>query len=462
MKSSKFAVFSALVLLLSMFTTAPASATAVPAVNPATTARVRIVHAAPDAPNVDVYVDAKKKLANVPFFTAGEYLSIAAGTRLVQVTPTGAPASSAVISGNLTLAPSTSYTLAAIGELATGSPFPLQPKLITETLDPFPSGQATVRVYHFSPGAPDVGVRIQGGATLIARIGYPNASTTITVAAGTYNLEVFAADTPSVVAATLPNTVIEANKLYNLFAVGKLSFGALNTFRVETRSADATAKVRVVHASPNAPNVDVYVGEDKVLSNIPYFTISDYLTLPVGTYRFRVTPAGQPLSAAVLDQTATVAVGRFYTIAAVGTLLTTRVAALQVKLIEDDLATPAPGTARVRVHHFASDAPAVGVRLKGGQVLINNLSFPNVSDDLELPAGTYDLEVFLSATGATALALDGVRLDQGRIYDLFVIGLVQNNTLAVVPKIYGPNGTAAYRVLLPLVLQLPAPAEAAR
>jgi len=40
------------------------------------TAKVRVVHASPDAPAVDVIVNGNKALTNVPFFTASAYYSV--------------------------------------------------------------------------------------------------------------------------------------------------------------------------------------------------------------------------------------------------------------------------------------------------------------------------------------------------------------------------------------------------
>ena len=61
-------------------------------------------------------------------------------------------------------------------------------------------------------------------------------------------------------------------------------------------SAAEMAKVRVVHASPDAPAVDVYVDGAKALSNVTFFTASDYLSLPAGEHRFQVTlPAPRPI-----------------------------------------------------------------------------------------------------------------------------------------------------------------------
>ncbi|PMP83067.1 MAG: cell wall anchor, partial [Chloroflexus aggregans] len=45
-----------------------------------------------------------------------------------------------------------------------------------------------------------------------------------------------------------------------------------------------TAKVRVIHASPDAPAVDVFVNGNAVLTNVGFFAASPYLDLPAGTY----------------------------------------------------------------------------------------------------------------------------------------------------------------------------------
>jgi hypothetical protein len=56
------------------------------------------------------------------------------------------------------------------------------------------------------------------------------------------------------------------------------------------------AQVRVAHFSPDAPAVDVYVNDDKVLSGVEYKTVSKYLELPAGSYDLAVRPAGAAAS----------------------------------------------------------------------------------------------------------------------------------------------------------------------
>lgn len=190
--------------------------------------------------------------------------------------------------------------------------------------------------------------------------------------------------------------------------------------------AQGTAKVRVVHASPDAPAVDVYVDGNKVLTNVPFFTASNYLDVPAGEHRFQVTPTGQPADKAVIDAKATVEAGKAYTVAATG-----KVADIKPTILADNLAAPAAGKAHVRVVHASPDAPAVDIKVKGGPALISNLAFPKDSGYNPVDAGTYDLTVNVAGTDTVALDLPGSKLEAGKIYDIFAVGLLADKTLKV-------------------------------
>src|ERR671912_2131071 len=77
------------------------------------------------------------------------------------------------------------------------------------------------------------------------------------------------------------------------------------------------AQVRVAHLAPDAPNVDVYVNGDPVLTDVPYTTISDYLSLPAGTQQVTIYATGDTTSP-VIDTPVELAAGGAYTVAAVG------------------------------------------------------------------------------------------------------------------------------------------------
>ncbi|MDX2006626.1 MAG: DUF4397 domain-containing protein [Meiothermus sp.] len=186
-----------------------------------------------------------------------------------------------------------------------------------------------------------------------------------------------------------------------------------------------TAFVRFAHLVPDAPAVDILSGSTKVFEAQTFKSVTSYVEVPAGSITLGVqTTAQQP--AKVADVTIRVQAGKRYTVMALGTA-----ARLQTRLVEDRL-TPAEGAARVRVVHASADAPAVDVALKGGPVLFRNLSFPKVSGYGTVPAATFNLEIRPTDTNQVALPLDGVAFEAGKVYSVFAVGSLADNTLEVV------------------------------
>ncbi|MDL5376222.1 DUF4397 domain-containing protein [Exiguobacterium mexicanum] len=185
-------------------------------------------------------------------------------------------------------------------------------------------------------------------------------------------------------------------------------------------SADGheNAMVRVLHASPDAPAVDVYVNGEVAVEGAEFKALTDYLTLPAGDYNVEIKPAGDT-ETVVVAADLSIEAGKFYTAAAIGQLENIEIAAM-----EDD-ANFEDGKSKVRVAHFAPDAPAVDVAPKGGDPLFSNLEFKAVSDYGTLDAGTYDLEVRPAGATDVVKALDGVALEGGKNYTAFAIGLLE-------------------------------------
>ena len=202
--------------------------------------------------------------------------------------------------------------------------------------------------------------------------------------------------------------------------------------------AAGEARVRVLHASPDAPAVDVYANGNKVLSNLAFKSASDYLTVPAGTYKFDVRPAGAAAdSAPVLSAMADLQAGTDYTVAAVNKL-----AQIQAKVFVDNNVAPAAGKAHIQVIHASPDAPAVDIAVKGGPLLVSNLPFGEQQGPLPADAGTYDLEVRVAGTSNVVLPLNGVQLQAGKVYTFVAVGLANGNpSLSVVPLTYTPATT---------------------
>lgn len=221
-----------------------------------------------------------------------------------------------------------------------------------------------------------------------------------------------------------------------------------------TASGQETARVRVVHASPDAPAVDVYVDGARALSGVPYKGASDYLPVPAGSRTFEVFAAGaDPTSDdPVIDADADLEAGTDYTVVAVGTL-----AEIRPLVLEDNNAAPTAGKAHVRVIHASPDAPAVDVAVAGGPVLFSNLSFPNAAGPSPVDAGTYDLEVRAAGTTTVALPIPGVELAAGKIYTVLAVGLLEGTpALEALPLVADPVAAPAPATSAPAPATVPA------
>jgi hypothetical protein len=192
------------------------------------------------------------------------------------------------------------------------------------------------------------------------------------------------------------------------------------------------ARVRVVHASPDAPAVDVWVDGSVAFSNAPFKGITDYAALAPATYNVQVTPTGatEPV---VIDADLTLEANTDYTVVAVGLL-----AEIEPLVLVDNNSAPAAGKAHVRFVHASPDAPAVDIAVaNGGPVLFSNVPFKGVGDYLPVDAGTYDLEVRVAGTETVALEVPGVALADGTVYTIFAMGLAGGGepALTAVPSV---------------------------
>jgi hypothetical protein len=183
-------------------------------------------------------------------------------------------------------------------------------------------------------------------------------------------------------------------------------------------AADGKAQVRVVHASPDAPAVDVWVNGAVAFSNAPFKGITNYAQLDPDTYNVQVTPTGAT-TPVVIEADLSLAADTDYTVVAVGLL-----ADIEPLVLVDNNAAPAAGKAHVRFVHASPDAPAVDIAVTGGPVLFSDVPFKGVGDYLPVDAGTYDLEARVAGTETVALTVPGVALEAGNVYTIFAMGLV--------------------------------------
>ncbi|NUC72641.1 DUF4397 domain-containing protein [Haloterrigena sp. SYSU A558-1] len=159
--------------------------------------------------------------------------------------------------------------------------------------DDMDEAMGNVRVAHLSPDAPNVDVWVDGDAVL-EDVPYRAVSDYLPLEPGTYAVEITAAGDPDTVVFDDDLEVGEGD--YTVAAVGELE-GDDQPFEVMVYEDDLSdpgdqARIRLVHASPDAPAVDVTAGDgETVLFEGAAFGDAAAVEVPGDMYTLEVRPA---------------------------------------------------------------------------------------------------------------------------------------------------------------------------
>lgn len=195
---------------------------------------------------------------------------------------------------------------------------------------------------------------------------------------------------------------------------------AMSSLRAESVAnyyqSHSPARIRISHASPDAPNVDVYINGNRILREFSFKETSNYLSLPAGKYQVDIYPAGDMVST-VLSRKLTVEAGKPYTVFAADS-----VEKLKLVVLEDHPSVPF-GESKVRFIHLSPDNQPVDIAVKNGDVVFHNIEFRSASDYLALSPLTVDLEVRATGTKDVLLPLPQVTFQSNQVYTLVAAGL---------------------------------------
>jgi hypothetical protein len=185
---------------------------------PVTTAQLRVVHASPDAPNVDVLLDNVAVLTNVAYKATSSYLEVPPGSRNLKVRATGT--TTVVIDQTGTLAPSGFYTVLATGRVAS-----IAPVVLTDDQTSPAAGNVRLRLVHASPTAGNVDIYVTAptadlatATPTLANVAFRAASNYLEVPAGTYRVRITPAGTKTV-AIDANNIALAAGQVRTAVAV---------------------------------------------------------------------------------------------------------------------------------------------------------------------------------------------------------------------------------------------------
>ena len=245
--------------------------------------RAQVVHAAPSAPAVDVYVTAfdADLAASSPVtldfapFTFEKFttqLEVPAGDYQVRITLAGDPATVVYDSGEQPFAAGADLMIVAVDNTGPGDT-PVQLIVLDGTAaNPLYdiNTPASAVAVHLSPDAPAVDILADVNATpedealpLVRNVPYNAFCDLNSVPApGDYTVSVVANADNSIVATTFPLNVMQGDEV-TAVVTGFLTTGdpTITTLPLpgNTRSVATETKLRITHASPSTPAVDLYL-----------------------------------------------------------------------------------------------------------------------------------------------------------------------------------------------------------
>jgi hypothetical protein len=392
------------------------------------TASLRVAHLSPDAPAVDVFIDgvAEPVVTGLAFSEGTEYLEVPAGTYTFKVAPAGAGVEAAVLTiADLSLAADSFSTAVAYDEVAS-----ITAAALSDETTGLADGSFRVNVMHAAPGVGEVDIwaLADGGASpLLENVPF-GADASLDLPAGAYRVG-FDVDNDANPDVTFALPELQAGSQVNLYATNNvdgdvfllahLSDGTVA--RIDPEAIDAeTAYVRVLHLSPDAPAVDVYVDgiADPVVTDLMFGDGSEYLEVPAGTYTFRVAPANTSARDAVLVvNDLPLSADTRYTAVAWDQL--SEIAA--VALVDNDTGI-ASGTFRAQVVHAASAVGQVDIWEVSGTPTPLIVDFDRgTSVTTDLPVSAYNLGVDVNNDASPDLTFTVPPLADGSANNVFAV-----------------------------------------
>jgi hypothetical protein len=420
----------AITLFAAALTACSDSNSETPAPQPIAVAKLRVIHASPDAPAVNVSTaDGTVLASDLDYARSTGTFDIPAGSVSVKVDARLPGSTTATVIGpaTLSLSANTSYSVLAVGRVAA-----IEPLVISQLATQVPTGQIRLRVVHAAPAAPAVDVYLTSPtadlatSTAAGTLTFKQALGPVEVVAGSYRVRVTAAGNRSAVVFDSGTLPIAAGANLLVAAVENTGTGAApikllvhdGASSSIVRDAATPAALRVVHASPDAPAVDVVANNNfaaPLVSNLAYPQATGFLDVPPATYNVKVAAAGT--NTAVINADLALQPAVRYMVLAVN-----RLASIEPLVATDD-ARRVVTAAKVRIIHASPTAANVdiyvtapGASIAAIAPTLANVAFKANTGFLQLAPGSYSVTVTPAGSKTAAIGPASITVNAGGVY----------------------------------------------
>lgn len=398
------------------------------------TALVRIIHASPDAPDLDVYLDDQLLTRHAAFGSVTEYLPVETGKHDLLVVPAGGdPLRQVLVTVGVSFDPET-FQFVAIQNYLNSITLSVYPEEVSE-IDG--QGYSRIRMIHLVPDGNGISLMVSNDEAMFESVVPLTATRYEDIQAGSHVLTVRAERQDSL--APIPiSLALLPNVAYDLVVVGEIHQRSLQILPLVTATAQPCGQVlgiggpgsgclRFVNASPDIPAVDLYIGDDPqlVASELRFGVVSPVVSIPSGDVSIRIVPTGAPPDSSLAETS-------LFTEDGDGLLLIASGRSDHLR-IDDyaDLNDPLGGQqARVSVIHRAADAGTLDLSANG-QPFVRAILETEQSEDRLIPAGSYVFAVTSNTDGTLLSESAAVTITAGQSYQIVLVGDTRYGVVAI-------------------------------
>lgn len=410
-------------------------------------AQIRVIHASPDAPLVDIFAGstAIAAMQDIDYQTASQILSLREGSYTLRVEaelPGGVNAE--VLSADVTLDNQTVYNILAVGTVAN-----LETLLVPGSKTAVAADMVRAQVVHAAPNAPTVDVHVTGPdddivpTAPLATLSFKDFTGQVDLVAGDYRVRITLPGTSTVVYDSGEIALAGGSDLL-ISATQNTATGDSPVSLVVANGAGGAvildagtqAGLRVIHGIADAPSVDVFaivpdandptiITDLELVSDAPFMAVTGYLNVDGGNYVIDVAAGSDRTVVPIDDAAITLTGGVRYT-----ALANNNLANADLDLIVDD-GRPLATAAQVRIFHASQATGGVDIYLTTDGIIAGQTpTFTNVEYSegmlaetgyVQLGAGEYVIIITPTGTLIEAINSGTVELDAGLIYTIFAV-----------------------------------------
>jgi hypothetical protein len=177
---------------------------------------------------------------------------------------------------------------------------------------------------------------------------------------------------------------------------------------------DGDPRIRFVHASPDAPPLDIYVDGIKAFVQQAFHAVTPYMRVPSGTHSLRtVTSDG----AVLLEAKINALPQHDYSIVAVN-----RLSDIKPIVLDDDNTLPEYGDIRMRVANVSTAGDVLSATLMSSKMMTSTLAFGRASRYGALKAGAIEARFQSGHSAPIKEHIDASKIEMGTVYTMWVFG----------------------------------------